>query len=159
MEFQDVVAVPGDVQEDLQCGFVKVDHLVAELAEGFLTCPLAANAGVVDRGALAAVLVRLEGLRAYADPVPGAVVAFLSPDVGLGALDHPGQASERHCSHRQDVLDDAALARAVVHVDGLAYAADEGPAALPPLHEVEMVVEAGAAAVIVAAGDQLDGRA
>lgn len=156
-----VVEVPGDVlEEDLPCDFAEVDPLVAVVVAVFPTCRPAANAEVVGaRGALAAVPVQLEDLRAYADPVPGAVEAFLDQDVDLAALDHLVQASEGRCNHRRDVLGGVALDQEEVHVDVLACAADEGQADRhPPLHGV-VVVEADAAVVVAVAEDPRDGRA
>lgn len=157
-----VVEVPGDVlEEDLPCDFAEVDPLVAVVVAVFPTCRPAANAEVVGaRGALAAVPVQLEDLRAYADPVPGAALeAFLDQDVDLAALDHLVQASEGRCNHRRDVLGGVALDQEEVHVDVLACAADEGQADRhPPLHGV-VVVEADAAVVVAVAEDPRDGRA
>lgn len=156
-----VVEVPGDVlEEDRPCDFAEVDPLVAVVVAVFPTCRPAANAEVVGaRGALAAVPVQLEDLRAYADPVPAAVEAFLDQDVDLAALDHLVQASEGRCNHRRDVLGGVALDQEEVHVDVLACAADEGQADRhPPLHGV-VVVEADAAVVVAVAEDPRDGRA
>lgn len=157
-----VVEVPGDVlEEDLPCDFAEVDPLVAVVVAVFPTCRPAANAEVVEaRGALAAVPVQLEDLRAYADPVPGAALeAFLGQDVDRAALNHLVQASEGRCNHRRDVLGGVALDQEEVHVDVLACAADEGQADRhPPLHGV-VVVEADAAVVVAVAEDPRDGRA